>query len=99
MTKQQKNRDSKLKVSPYHLETQFYKGIPITLLDYHPSYYARRNAKRFQLGDKKYGQNIWIPNAYLEKDGTLKPNVNIDFVFRRAYVQHKFEYARLQYPL
>lgn len=99
MTKQKKNRDSKWKVSPYNLQTQFYKGIPVTMLDYHPSYYAQRKAKRFQLGDKKYGQNIWIPNTYLEEDGTLKPNGNLDFVFRQAHAQRKFEYANLQYPL
>jgi len=29
-------------------------------------------------------QNIWIPNIYLEKDGTLKENANIDFIFRKS---------------
>jgi hypothetical protein len=47
------------------------------------------------LGDPKYIQNIWIPNAFLLEDGTIKPGVNIDFVFKRAYWQKKLEYANI----
>lgn len=83
----------------YNFAVQFYKGVPISLMDYSAEYYATRSAKRFHLGDKRYGQNIWIPNTYLEQDGTLKQGVNIDFVFRKAYQQRKFQYAQLLYPL
>lgn len=74
---------------------QFYKGIRIRLIPYALEYYLKKKAKRFELGERRYGQNIWIPNKYLEDDGTLKPNINIDFVMYEAYRQKKFEYAHL----
>lgn len=39
-----------------------------------------------------------FPNAYLQQDGTLKPYVNIDFVFRTAALQRKFKYAGITIP-
>ena len=79
----------------WNTNVQYYKGVPITLIPYAKVYYDEKNAKRFQLGERKYGQNIWIPNAYLEANGTLKTGVNIDFVFRIAIRQNKFRYAHL----
>ncbi len=79
----------------YNDSDQFYKGIRIRLIPYHPIQYAKYKAKRFELGERKYGQNVWIPNAYLMEDGTLKKNINIDFVFTRAIRQNKFDYAHL----
>ncbi len=76
---------------------QYYKGIPLNLIPYHPEYYATKRAKRFGLGKRKYGQNIWIPNRYLEKDGTIKPRVNIDFVMITAVRQNKFKYTGLEW--
>lgn len=73
-----------------NLEPQDYKGIRIRLID---RKYADYNAKRFMLGEERYNQNIWIPNCYLLEDGTIKPGVNIDFIFKKAYWQKKFEYA------
>jgi hypothetical protein len=73
-----------------NLETQYYKGIPIRLIK---RGYCNYNAKRFTLNSTN--QNIWIPNCYLEKDGTLKEGVNIDFIFKKAYIQRKFEYAHI----
>ena len=79
----------------YNIDAQYYKGIRLRLIPYHPDYYAGKNAKRFELGERKYGQNVWIPNAYLTPDGTIKPDTNLDFVFRRAIAQNKFRYAKL----
>ena len=74
---------------------QFYKGIRIRLIPYSTEYYSGKNAKRFELGKRKYGQNIWIPNKYLHEDGTLKPNINIDFVIRQAHKQKKLKHAHI----
>lgn len=79
----------------YNVNDQFYKGIRIRLIPYHPDYYAQRNAKRFELGERKYGQNFWIPNSYLMPDGTIKEGVNLDFFFCRAIRENKFYYAWL----
>lgn len=79
----------------YNDKDQFYKGIRVRLIPYHPDYYAEKKAKRFELGERKYGQNVWIPNSYLLPDGTIKEGVNLDFVFTRAIVQRKFYYANL----
>lgn len=79
----------------YNNQIQYYKGIPIKLIVYTEKHFKRLNAKRFMLGESKYNQNIWIPNCYLEPNGTLKSNVNIDFVFRKAYQQNKLSYAHI----
>jgi hypothetical protein len=59
-----------------------YKGIPIRLID---RKYGSRNAKRFTINNTN--QNVWIPNKHLLDDGTIKPNENIDYVFRKAQNQ------------
>lgn len=46
---------------------------------------AKRKAKRFKINGSN--QNVWIPNCYLEDDGTIKANMNIDFVFRKSVNQ------------
>lgn len=73
-----------------NLNEQVYKGISIYLIKRN---YDGYNAMRYLLGSKNSGQNIWIPKCYLEEDGTLKPNINIDFVFKKAFNQKKFMYA------
>lgn len=73
-----------------NLNVQYYKGIPIRLIK---RKYDGYNAKRFTLNGTN--QNVWVPNCYLEQDGTLKEGVNIDFVFKKAYLQGKFKYANI----
>lgn len=73
-----------------NLNEQEYKGVKIYLIN---RKYTNYNAMRYLLGSRNSGQNIWIPKCYLEEDGTLKPNINIDFVFRKAFCQKKFMYA------
>ena len=73
-----------------NLQIQYYKGIPIRLIKRN---YNGKNAKRFILNETN--QNIWIPNYYLQPNGTLKEGINIDFIFKKAYIQRKFEYAHI----
>lgn len=75
-----------------NLEPQYYKGVTILLIKRN---YNDYNAKRYMLGSRSSGQNIWIPNLYLEEDGTLKSNINIDFVFIKANFEGKFKKAGL----
>ena len=83
--------EKKIKAKNLNLKEQYYKGIPITQI--RRVDYNFQKARRFLLG--KSNQNVWIPNCYLELDGTLKENINIDFVFKKAYVQKKLEYAKI----
>lgn len=63
-------------------ETQYYKGIPIKLID---RKYGDRKALRYIINNTN--QNVWIPLKHLDKDGTLSTNENIDYVFRKAQRQ------------
>jgi hypothetical protein len=66
---------------------QFYKTVPLRQIvrkDYHTL-----KARRFLMNDTN--QNVWIPCRCLEMDGTIKPNVNIDFIFMKS--KRKFELA------
>lgn len=76
---------------PFNIATQLYKNIRLTLIPYHPSYYTGRNAKRFQIGHSI--QTIWIPNRCLLLDGTLKPDVNLDWIFNQEKNKLKLRYA------
>ena len=67
----------------YNTDTQYYKGIPVELIVRED--YGCYKAKRFKINGSN--QNVWIPNCYLENDGTIKENVNIDFVFRKSVNQ------------
>ena len=82
---------AKREYTKYNTDVQFYKGIPVRLIVYTEKHFARLNAKRFTLNHSS--QNIWIPNCYLNNDGTIKADANIDFIFVQAYRQHKLQYA------
>lgn len=62
-----------------NFETQYYKGIPLQLID---RKYGDRKAKRFIINGTN--QNVWIPNKHLAEDGTIIAGENIDYVFRVA---------------
>lgn len=66
----------------YNTRTQMYKNVPLQLIVYTESHFAKLKAKRFTINGTN--QNIWIPNVYLEPDGTLKENINIDFIFYKS---------------
>lgn len=61
-------------------ETQYYRGLPLKLIDRKD--YHMRKAKRYVINNTN--QNVWIPNCYLEDDGTIKKNVDIMFIFKKA---------------
>ena len=86
----------------YNTSIQIYRNIYIRLIEYTPEHFAWLKAKRFMLINPKSkdnpSQNIWIHNAYWQEDGTWKPYVNIDFVFRTAALQRKFKYAGITIP-
>ena len=65
-----------------NFELQFYKSIPLRLIN---RKYAGYAAKRFVINDTN--QNVWIPNKHLEDDGTIKRGENIDYVFRQSQLQ------------
>ena len=65
-----------------NFDTQYYKGIPIKLID---RKYGNRKALRYIINNTN--QNVWIPLKHLDKDGTLLINENIDYVFRKAQRQ------------
>lgn len=77
----------------YNTDLQNYRGLPLRLIVRKD--YSHRQAKRFTINDTN--QNIWIPNRYLLKDGTIKSDVNIMFIFKKAQRQlelagYKFKY-------
>ena len=74
-----------------NFSTQYYKGVPLKLID---RKYGNYKAKRFIINGTN--QNIWIPNKHLEADGTIKPGENINYIIRKAYYQNKLSYAGLQ---
>lgn len=86
----------------YNTNIQKYKGIQIQLIKYTDRHFAALRAKRFLLipdsEEVMTNQNVWIPNRYLEEDGTLKQNADIDFVFIRAMFQRKLKYAGIHVP-
>lgn len=61
---------------------QIYKTIPLMLIKRN---YTGRKAKRFAINGTN--QNVWIPNKYLEPDGTIKSGEDIDYVFRKSQNQ------------
>ena len=62
-----------------NFETQNYKGINIKLINR-----KYKNAKAYRYILNGTNQNVWIPKKHLLEDGTLKPNENIDYVFKKS---------------
>lgn len=74
--KQIKNKD-------LNTDMQDYKGLPLRLIARKD--YNNKHAKRYSINNTN--QNVWIPNKYLEDDGTIKDGVDIMFIFRKAQRQ------------
>lgn len=75
--------NSKVTVVP-NVEEQEYKGVKLKLITRD---YTDMKAKRYTINGTN--QNLWIPNCYLLEDGTIKDNVNLDFIFNKAETKHK----------
>lgn len=73
-------------MSKYNCKPQMYKGITLKLIGRN---YSGYKAKRYTLNNTN--QNIWIPNQYLEADGTLKKNANLDWLFKKYDARHKID--------
>lgn len=85
----------------YNTHIQSYRGIRFKLIVYTEQHFASLRAKRFLLiSDKEDhpSQNFWIPNCYLEDDGTLKPNVFVDWIFVKCAKANKLKYAGIEMP-
>lgn len=65
-----------------NFDTQYYKGIPLNLVN---RKYGDMKAKRFVINHTN--QNVWIPNKHLEADGTIVPDEDLDYIFRKAQRQ------------
>lgn len=77
----------------YNLEDQYYRGLPLRLINRQD--YKFKNAKRYVINNTN--QNIWIPNTYLLEDGTIKPGVDIMFIFKKAQRQLELAGYKLKY--
>ena len=66
----------------YNTDIQYYKNVPLKLIVYTENHFARLRAKRYNINNTI--QNVWIPNCYLEPDGTIKTDINIDFIFYKS---------------
>lgn len=78
----QPHHKSQYQACKYNQTVQYYKHIPLKLIIYTEKHFSRLKAKRFVINGTH--QNVWIPNCHLMPDGTIKPNSNLDFVFRNA---------------
>jgi len=72
-------------VRQYNGALQMYKNVPLKLIVYTDKHFDALKAKRFTINNTN--QNVWIPNYYLEEDGTIKAGVNIDFIFYKSFRQ------------
>lgn len=70
-----------------------YKNVPLRLIVYTENHFNKLKAKRFSINGTN--QNVWIPNCFLEPDGSIKNGVNIDFVFYRA--ERQLELAGIKF--
>ena len=70
-----------------------YKNVPLRLIVYTEAHFSRLKAKRFMIDGSN--QNVWIPNRFLEPDGTIKSNADIDFVFHKA--KRQLEIAKIEF--
>lgn len=78
-----------------NLGTQFYKGIPLRAENKKQS--RTKNAKKFIINESK--EYIWISNIYLNKDWSLKTDINIDWIFRIKNNRHKLIKANVSKDL
>ncbi len=75
----------------YNNKIQICCDIPLQLIVYTEKRFARLNTKRFLIKGQKGTQNIWIPNAYLEPDGTIRADANLAWLFAKHDTRHKLE--------
>lgn len=85
----------------YNIAVQDYRGIKFRLYPHRKSSFKGYRAKRYHLVSEqgtKVKSFFWIPNCYLEKDGTLKPNIYIDWVFVKFVKNAKVKDTEFNMP-
>ena len=70
----------------YNTDTQYYKNVPLKLIVYTENHFARLRAKRYNINNTV--QNVWIPNCYLEPDGTIKSGVTYSDIEYQSFLLH-----------
>lgn len=78
-----------------NLGVQFYKGIPLRIDNKKRG--RRRRAKKFIINESE--QYVWISNIYLERDWSLRPDIDIDWMFRLKYNRSKLVKANIDKDL
>lgn len=81
-----------MKMGTFNKQIQYYKRIPLRLIQRHD--YEEKGARRFAINYTN--QNVWIPNQYLDCNGTILPNVNLDFIFFNKQGEHKLKLAGMR---
>lgn len=80
----------------YNYTIQNYKGLPLQLSNTAESRFDHLKAKCFLILNKDNqpsGQNLWIPNKFLNPDGTIDQTKNIDWLFRKTENAEKLRLA------
>lgn len=72
-----------------NFEDQKYKDLILTQCC---RKYEGKNARRFYLFNTI--QAVWIPCAYLFEDGTIRPKVNLDWIFKKKNNAHILSLAK-----
>lgn len=75
---------------------QNYKGIRLMLLNPDRKSILHANAKRYMLVGVEglYSlRSVRIPEQYLLPDGTIKPGINLDWIFQKAFWTNKLAKA------
>ncbi|MFR9537698.1 MAG: hypothetical protein SNJ11_04095 [Rikenellaceae bacterium] len=67
-------------MAKHNYEAQFYRTIPLQLIRGYNWVTGDFKAMRYSINGTK--QNVWIPKKHLDERGTIKPNENIDYVFK-----------------
>ena len=66
-TKTARRPERKRRPEKYCTETQYYKGVPVTLIVYEEAHFAALRAKRFMLGSR--GGQKWTPETPAPQSG------------------------------
>lgn len=85
-------RQAKLKAqnNKLNLGQQMYKGVPLKICQ--TCSYENRNAIKFCINDTM--QAIWIPKQHLFTDGSIRPDHDLDYLFKHDGL-HKLELAHV----
>ncbi len=87
-------------VSAYNTTIQECGSLRLRLIVYTERHFAALNAKRFMLmmpDGTESRQNIWIPNSYLLPDGTINPDKDLSWLYKKWENQHKLRLVKKEW--